>query len=156
MLIYFCSGFYSFLLQIWVRLIPFLVPWCIILYYLFETFFFLQLCETVPEDTWTNVYLSQIGNQWWTKVRISPESILVHSELYWDYLQEYRWELTYRNLQDYSQEYGWEVTYRSWNDYITKAPPTPSQYGWQFMKNGNLEHTAQPVGSSTGGRISFQ
>lgn len=29
---------------------------------------------------------------------------------------------------------------------ITEAPPPPHTHGYQLMKTGNLEHTAQPTG----------
>ena len=47
------------------------------------------------------------------------------------------------------------VTDRNRNDPKTAAPPRPTPAWVTAHKAGNLEHTAQPAGSSTGWRVSF-
>lgn len=58
------------------------------------------LCDTVPWDMWTIVYSPPIGNWWWTCIRTPQKSHWQASKIYWGYLQEYGWGVTYRRTND--------------------------------------------------------
>ena len=49
---------------------------------------------------WANVYPSQIGSRWQTKVRRPLDSNAANLVLYWGYIQDYRCGVTYRSRND--------------------------------------------------------
>lgn len=56
----------------------------------------------------------------------------------------------------YLQKYGRGFTYRSRNISKTAMAKSPCQQGWQLIKAETMEHTTQPISSSTDWRVSFQ
>jgi hypothetical protein len=87
----------------------------------------------------THFYSPQIGNSWKTKVWIPPKSNLVDQ---WASLGL----LTEVGVRSHLQEHKWLK-----DNCITKAQPS---MGDSSQKLENLEHTAQPPGSSAGWRES--
>ena len=89
------------------------------------------VCLAYTKGT-TCIYSLPRGSLEQTQVQIPPKSNLVNQYVYWGYLPEYRGGVTHRSRND---------------SYVTKVHPS--------SQTGNLEHTAQPVGSSTGWKVSF-
>ena len=87
----------------------------------------------------THIYSPQCVANERPKYRYHQSPTQCTKEFYWGYLQDY----------------GWGVTYRSRNDSMTSVSPKLIPACVTVHIAGNLEHTAQPAGHSTGWRVFF-
>lgn len=100
---------------------------------------FFLMYGMISEEIWTNIYSVQIENQWKANIHTPPNSKLANHWI----LLELCIGIWVRLLREVETSQRW---LHHWSLPL---------HGWQLMKSGNLELTAQPVGSSTCWTVSF-
>lgn len=88
---------------------------------------------------WVNVVWLFLWNQSQIKVAFPPESNVANRWIYWSYLQEYWWEIIYKNMD---------------NSKIHVSTKSSLQPEWCLIKAASLELPEWFSGSSTDQRVS--